>query len=330
MAWTVKIVNTTDTKITVDIHSSQLYPGWNDRCVHWCPKNCDQWSPANYWTGCATQKECGFSGQEVEPNTSKDFQYNRVNAICKAPCTKSVKVTSPVALSASNPITTCGNVVVYVRQDKSGKWKIEYKDWTTEVLQLLEERTRMPLEVRKMCDKFSNSPIQAISVFRTPIEAGINQLLTALTEKQMKKLNYDDLYHTGFIITCEGQLIRLERNQTVSNEIIRHTDMKDLEQRPITLPKTINYSDFIATAMHDDPNFWTYNPIKNNCQIFVLRCLERNNVIISDDLYQFIYQDAAEMLSKNPSLRRFATGVTSIANRVDNLIEKTGIMQRLK
>jgi hypothetical protein len=299
LAWVVKIVNETDQKIKVNIRSSQKYP-----------------------TADFTLKECSFKHQEVEPNSSRDFKYKDINDICIAPCTKLVKVISPVTLSANNPLTSCSNVIVTVKQDESGQWSIEYRDWTDDALELVEERKRMPLNVRNMCDKLKGRPIQSISVFRQPIQAGLNELITILIHDELRKLNYDDLYHTGFIIECQGKLIILERNNTVSNEIVSDNRVKHLERRAVTLPQPTNYDQFIINAMKDDPNFWKYHPITNNCQLFVLQCLEENGVEISEQLHKFIYQDAGKLLAKNPIFKDFAVGATSLANRIDNLIEK--------
>lgn len=299
LEWKVKVVNETSEKITVTIHSSQKYPGADLKL-----------------------KMCGFKNKTVEPNSSKDFKYKDVNPVCAGPCTKLVKITSPVTLSAKNPLTSCSSVIVVVKQDESGKWSIKYKDWTDDALSLVEERKKMPLAVRKMCDKLSDSPIQSLSVFRQPIQAGVNELITALTSNEMKKLNYDDLYHTGLIVQCQDQLIKLERAATILNEVIKEKDLKELELRPIELPQPVTYEQFLAHAMKDDPTFWKYHPVTNNCQLFVLQCLEENGVEISEDLYAFIYQDAAKVMAKRPGLQKFATGVTSLSNRIDNLIEK--------
>jgi hypothetical protein len=321
---TVKVVNLTDQKITVDIHSTQLYPGWNERCNHWCSKGCKFWSPVDYWTGCATKRECEFIGKEVEPHATSDFDYKDVNPICVAPCTKSVSVTSPVQLSAKSTITSCSNVIVTIRKDASNKWKIEYHDWTADIIKMLGERTRMPVGVRDIYDQFGDSPIQAISVFRQPIMSGIKELMEIITKNELKQLNYDELYHTGFFIKCQDQLIRLERNQTVSSDIhiMEPGDKQEFEQKDIVLPKTINYSEFIDKAMENDPNFWKYHPVSNNCQLFVLRCLEKNNIEISDDLHEFVYQDASKVLANSPLLKKVAIGATSLANRIGSIIEK--------
>jgi len=299
-AWTVKVVNETDKKITVNIKSSQ-----------------------KYLSSKIEQKKCQFTAQEVGPNSSRDFNYKDISSVCQVACTRAVNVIKPVKVSAKNNLTSCSNVIAYVRQDESGKWKIEYQDWTDEAAKLVEERKKMPLAVRKMFDKFGDSPIQSISVFRAPIQAGVNELITNLTQKQLKTLKYDELYHSGFIITCQNTLIRLERNATVSNMIIKPGDIEDLEQRTVVLPQPTTYKEFIIKAMENDPDFWKYDPVTRNCQLFTLQCLEKNNIEVSDDLYEFIYQDAAQVLSESPKLRGFAEGVTSLANRLDYLIEKT-------
>lgn len=307
--WVVKVVNLTDEKITVDIHSSQLYLGYKDGCKSRNPLE------------CITKKECGFIGKQVEPHLSIDLDYKTVNPICIGPCTKSVSITSPVQLNTNSTLTSCSDVIVIVSRDKSNKWKIEYHDWTADILKMLEERTRMPLGVRNIFDQFIDSPIQAISVFRQPIMSGVGDLIKILAKDELKKLNYDELFHTGFIIKCRDQFIRLERNHTIESNVFS-VKPTDIEQRDVALPKAaIQYNEFIVKAMTDDSDFWKYNPVTNNCQLFVLQCLEKNNIEVSDDLRKFIFQDAGKVLAKNPFFKQFAMDITSLANRIDNIVE---------
>lgn len=301
--WVVKVINLTDEKITVDIHSTQLYPGWS--------------------AGRPTKRECEFIGKQVDPHASYDFDYKDVNAICIAPCTKSVTITSPIQLSSQNPLTSCSNVLVVVRKDESHAWNIKYHDWTAGIIKMLEERNRMPVKVRNIYDQFGDSPIQALAVFRQPIMSGIRELIKIITKNELKRLNYDELYHTGLIIKCRDQLIRLERNQTIASEIITPADKQKLEQKDVVLPRTIRFNEFINNAMENDSKFWKYNPVDCNCQLFVLQCLERNTIEVPDDLRTFIYQDAGQVLANSPLLRQVSTSVTSLANRIDRIIEGT-------
>jgi hypothetical protein len=191
------------------------------------------------------------------------------------------------------------------------------------------ERSKMPAGVQDIFDRFGDSPIQELSVFRQPIQTGVRELMLALTSTELKQLNYDDLFHTGFIIKCKDPLngeivaIRLERNHTVKADIykIKPEGDEEFEQVNVTLPKAIGFREFLIKAMENDPKFWTYNPINRNCQLFVLQCLEKNNIKVSDDLYKFIYQDAGKVLANSPVLKAFAKDVTSLANRIDRAVE---------
>lgn len=301
--WTVKIINFTNEKITVDIKSSQVYPSWNKKL---------------------TKRRCEFIGKQINPNSTRDFNYKEINSICVAPCTKSVTITSPIKLSSQSKLTSCSNVIVVIRKDQSNKWRIEYHDWTNDILNILKEREKMPLEVRKIYDQLGDSPIQEISVFRQPISSGIKKLMKIVTKNELKQLHYDELYHTGFIIKCQDLLVKLERNETVSSsiQIIKAEDKKNIQIRNISIPrKTIRYNEFINNAMEGDPDFWRYHPITNNCQLFVLQCLEKNNLEVSNNLYKFIYQDIEQVLSNSPILRNLSIASTSLANRVGKIIE---------
>ena len=292
--WVVKVVNLTDEEITVSINSSLL--------------------------------GCHFKDQQVEPFSIKDFDYKDVKTLCFGACTSSVKIKKPVELSAKNPLTSCSHVIATIRKDPSdGTLKLKYQDWTTDIKAVLRESTRMPKAVAKIFDQFGEFEIQELSVFRKPITPGIKQLMEAITKNELIQLSYDQLYHTGMIIKCQDQLIRLERNQTIEANVLTKKEFEDeegFEQENINISK-IKFGEFITKAMEGDPNFWKYHPVKNNCQLFVLQCLEKNKIKISDDLRKFIYQDVGTLLAKHESLKKLAIGATSLANRINNILEGT-------
>jgi len=191
-------------------------------------------------------------------------------------------------------------------------------------IKLLQERAKMPAKVRKVYNQFGDNHIQEIKVFRQPIMTGIRELMKVITKKELRTLNYDELYHTGFIITLPNGSIRLERNDTVSSIVKADIpgDTPDLATMAIDLKgRNVTYSEFIDNAMKDDPNFWKYHPVTNNCQLFVLQCLEKNNFEISDKLRTFIYQDAEQILSGSPNLKQLSVSVTSLANRIGKAVD---------
>jgi len=307
--WTVKVINLTDEKVTININSSQKYPGWEN--------------------GRPIMRECSFIGENVEAHATRDFDYK---TICVGACTQSVTITSPVSLSASNPLTSCSNVIVMISKDASNQLKIAFQDWSTKILNRLKEREKMPVQLRTMYDTFGDRPIQSLEVFRQPILAGVSKLLKAVAGKEIKKLGYDELFHTGFIMQCGDQWIRLEKEQTVgASKTVESATRKsavlpegeDSEERTVTLPsKAITFAEFLNNAMEGDPDFWKYDPVKRNCQLFVLQCLEKNDIPVPDDLNDFIYQDAGKILEKHSLLKGFAQGATSVANRLDSFIEE--------
>ena len=212
------------------------------------------------------------------------------------------------------------------RDAKTGQLKVKYEDWSDRAATLVEARMTMPIAVKKIYDQFADKPIESLSVFRAPVQRGVNELITSVTQAEMKKLGYDDIFHTGLIIRVGGKVIRLERNQTVSSKVVSDPsqlkDLNDLEQRELKLPRTITYKELFDNAMRDDPQFWLYDPVTRNCQLFVLQCIDENRIPLPDIIRAFIYQDAKAMLAKYPSLQKFATEVTNIANRADYAKEK--------
>lgn len=299
--WTVKVINLTDEKVTINIQSNQYYPGLQ--------------------SGRVVNRRCEFIDKQIEPHATSDFKYKDVNRICVAPCTKSVTITSPVNVVSNNPLPSCSNIVVMIRKDASNNWNIKYHDWTNDIAQMLAERTKMPLEVRNICDLFGDKEIQEIYAFRKPI--GPSLLAKTLAKKELKELEYDNLYHTGLIIKCDNKFIKLHRIQTISSKTLKEKpeNKNGFESTDIPLNKTITLNQFINNAMKNDPIFWKYDPTDNNCQLFVLQCLDRNNINVSDNLRAFIYQDINQIMAKNPQVKNFITKTISIANRLGNIVE---------
>lgn len=192
--------------------------------------------------------------------------------------------------------------------------------------EIFPERVNMPISVRDIYDEFGDYPIQALWVFRKPIQSGVKELLEITTKNERKKLNYDELFHTGFIVKCNDQLIRLERNHTIQTDAKITKDGGFVEKEIILPSSAISFRTFINRAMENDPEFWKYHPVKRNCQLFVLQSLEKNDILVSDELRAFIFQDAKEVLANSPILKEFAIDVTSLANRIDNAVENVNYL----
>jgi len=308
--WTVKIVNFTNKTIKVNINSTQSYPGWEK--------------------GRPVKRDCSFIGENVEPHATRDFDYKTVNIICAGACTKSVEITSPVSLSASNPLTSCSNVIVVIRQNKfTQKFAITYHDWASAILDILAERTRMPVQVRDIYDEFSDDLIQSLRIFRRIVKGGANQLIKTIAKNETTTLGYDDIFHAGFIIGLSGgKFLKLERVATVSSdasETIEGVREEGFEERDVNLPKgNLTFGKFLENAMENKPDFWKYEPSNNNCQLFVLECLDSNKISLSDDLYNFVFQDAGTILANHPGLKALSIGITQLENRINNLVEGGG------
>jgi hypothetical protein len=187
--------------------------------------------------------------------------------------------------------------------------------------EIFPERVNMPISMRAIYDEFGDYPIQVLWVFRKPIQSGVKELIEITTKNERKKLNYDELFHTGFIVKCNDQLIRLERNHTIQTDAKITKDGGFVEKEIILPSGAISFRTFINRAMENDPEFWKYHPVERNCQLFVLQSLEKNDIFVSDELRAFIFQDAKEVLDNSPILKEFAIDVTSLANRIDNVVE---------
>lgn len=105
------------------------------------------------------------------------------------------------------------------------------------------------------------------------------------------------------------------------NHIVEIYESNDLGTEHLDVPlngRNPDVKGFIANAeKYQGDKFWNYNPLNNNCQVFVTSLLKGNG-FGNEEIYKFVMQDAEKVLTGYTS--RFAQGVTDIASRADILL----------
>ena len=164
--------------------------------------------------------------------------------------------------------------------------------------------------------------IVKLVVVRTPLSwaskkfADISSINTF--DQQAKQLGYDKVFHLYMLIYLEGieQPILYEKNETVvlrfgSPSTEQFTQMKDvnLNGREITLGEFIETS---KTQMGPE-EYFHYTFDKQNCQRFINLNLKSNG-LLTNELQNFIMQNAGKLLSKAPKLSlKLAQGISNVA-----------------
>jgi hypothetical protein len=197
-------------------------------------------------------------------------------------------------------------------------------------------RRDYPPAERNLIEKYGNSKIIKIEVYREPLEKLTKLATTVLTLGQIddlkKKYSYDELYHLFLVITVDYNgipvPITVEKHEIIN--IHEYPKIKkDAERININI-RGYNgtFREFLKngeTRMGD--KYWFYNAFNNNCQIFVLNLLEANPPIIANnpEAKQFIYQDVSGLTTDlNPISKGLINLGTALKGRLNVAIKGYG------
>ncbi len=190
-------------------------------------------------------------------------------------------------------------------------------------------RKQGPPHVRKYLKNHGNDMISNIMVCRVPIQKGIDRFINLITagkyNKNKTKLKYEDMYHLYLVVENEKNTdYRYEKHHVVT--IGRTTKLgKDCIGVPMT--KEIRVNDFFDNAIQiQGTNFWLYDAVTNNCQVFVMNLLAANG-LMNDKLAEFIKQDAEKIIDKN--VGKLARLVTDLAGVADRIVYGKGLIENV-
>jgi len=211
-------------------------------------------------------------------------------------------------------------------------------------------RKNAPPSFREFLSNFGHLQMQSIRACRNPLmDFGSFALGIASGLKwyeEMKKLNYDNMFHVFFVITLAGgRKARLEKNEVLSikwfdgNEpsVPQSTNPgEEPQQKPgcIDIPPIANMptlQEFINNAhKHVGDAMFMYNGKNNNCQIF-LKNLLRYNGMLTQEFEDFIMQDTETLVGNLPTVTQgFMNTVTDVAGLWDVVLHGRGVKQKNK
>ena len=143
--------------------------------------------------------------------------------------------------------------------------------------------------------RFRNSAIERVVICRKPISRTAAFCASLLFQKKMAELYsiYDALYHTFVVLVLAEKTanrnvtLLLEKNANL--KLVEIEGIPDMPDRlSVRLPSSVPVKDLldnVATAMGS--SYARYEPLKNNCQVFVLNVLLELGV---KEHRSFIYQ----------------------------------------
>lgn len=231
------------------------------------------------------------------------------------------------------------------REKDIEKWKRKYKkfkylkgrgigDVVNEVKDRIDgfltaQRGNASPAFRNMMSKLHAVPIKAITIFRKPLTGIIQKLANWFSlgkyQENIKRMDYDDVYHLGMIILLEsGVLLKLDKSEVVNLVQLKTMDKGiQMEQVPANImPKGLVLGDMLTNGIKEAGSvekYFDYDPINNNCQYFVKYCLKGNGMWNST-IEKFVWQDPKEILRGMDGLAKEAQGITDFAGRLDILL----------
>ena len=174
-------------------------------------------------------------------------------------------------------------------------------------------------EAKKILNEFGDEPIESITLFRYPLQSGIQKALEVLTKGKSKE-NYDKLFHLGMIVKIKNTDILVEKNENITiNRNIPHN--ADMEKMPVHVPHGLTLNDMLDDAHEDmgDEAFWGYEAFSTNCQNFLLNMM-RSSGLLTNAEEDFIYQDLTQLIEDTPAfvrhLAKAATTTKAAINKV--------------
>jgi len=164
-------------------------------------------------------------------------------------------------------------------------------------------------------------------VVRVPIASVFNKILNlASFGKWNANLNnqpYDKVFHLYVLMTyLDNGNIKFalsERNETVRFRSASSKDFTSDKNNVMQIPYTANSLTlgqvFDNTIRAGGDNIWVYDFNTNNCQDYIVKLLQANN-LANPNVLNFVKQDTTELVQKslNPVLRAGLTGITDIAS----------------
>lgn len=154
--------------------------------------------------------------------------------------------------------------------------------------------------------------IISIRICRTEIKSSIKNLMDIVTFGQlkieMKKLNYDKLFHLYMIIYLkDGSKIGIEKNERVriwnDPKLDINSECVNSNIKSVTLKKFIENGE-----KRGGKEFYRYSSYKNNCQKFVNDLLVSNGIT---KLSNFVLQDVKNLFTD--IYKKLFQGVTDFA-----------------
>jgi len=185
---------------------------------------------------------------------------------------------------------------------------------------------------KETLEKHGNKKIISMNIARTPLNKVINGVLNDLSlgrfNELTKKEGYEKLYHLSLILGLDDDTeIIYEKNETVDIQPLEKSSSLNNTTQYLTVESVYKtLSEFVNDALNfiGRKEYFVYRGFSLNCQHFILNSLKANNVPLSKDTEDFIYQDFSGIRQDlNSSAFSY---LEPVMNAVTDLGQKTSLI----
>ena len=179
--------------------------------------------------------------------------------------------------------------------------------------------TQYPPTVRSTLAQYGTQRIVNVRMCKEVVKENTEFLLKALSgpntwEEAKRKYGFDRFYHLFMIATLDnGQQLHIEKNEIMRVSTSPRPCPEGLDLGSPQTPITVNQMMERTRQRIGDRDFFTYDPLANNCQNFVNQLL-RTLGLWNQTASTFVFQDIKGLRESLPSYTRvIAKGLTDTA-----------------
>ena len=167
---------------------------------------------------------------------------------------------------------------------------------------------QFPIEAKKLLDQVGNEQINKIVIFRKPLgnilTTSLNKLTKGALDDFLKTAPYDKFFHLGVIINDK---YLMDKQDSFTFKKVNAQKFLRTKGMETSIP-TINYDGLTINVLVEktkakmgDEKFFGYEPLKNNCQDYIIALLDSINAQFDRD---FVKQKVEELAKTVPSWKQ--------------------------
>jgi hypothetical protein len=183
---------------------------------------------------------------------------------------------------------------------------------------------KFPIAAKKLLDKVGSEPVFKITIFRKPLGGILTKTLNKLTkgalDNFLKTAPYDKFFHLGIIINDK---YLMDKQDSFTFKKVNAKKFLKTKGMEIRVPE-VNYEGLTIKDLVDktkakmgEKKFFGYEPLKNNCQDFIIALLDSINAKFDRN---FVKQKVEQLAKTVPTWKQkiaeFLVAIPRTAKRV--------------